>query len=111
MLYAKINPTAKVYSQINPFSGTTVECNYMSALARPYGAGASQVNFEVIYGTIIVENNVPTKFNRLTSSNLTLLSSEMNSWGIDDTVHLDLIGTKLGVTTSDYVTINENHPF
>ena len=110
MLYAKINPTAKVYVQLNPFSGTTVDCDHMTAMARPYGAGASQTNFEVSYGTISMENNVPTKFNRLTSSNVTMTKDELSSWGTDDTVLLTLIGTKLGVTTSDFITIND-HPF
>ena len=111
MLYAKINPVAKFYVQVNPFTGTTVDCDYMTVQARPYSAGSSQTNFDVSYGTITLENGVPTKFNRLTSSNITMTSAELSTWGTDDTVLLTLIGTKLGLTTSDFITINDNHTF
>ena len=111
MLYAKINPTAKFYIQTDPFSSSEIICDYMTALARPYGAGSTQTNFEISYGTITIENNIPVKFNKMTSSNLTMTSSELSTWGTDDTELLTLIGTKLGLTTTDFVTLNDNHPF
>ena len=105
MLYAKINPTAIVYTQINPFSGITTIADYMTVIARPYGVGASQINFEVVYGTIDIISN---KFNRLTSSNITMSESEIINWGTDDTVILSLIATKLGITASDFINIADN---
>lgn len=111
MLYAKINPTAKVYVQTNPFSGSEVNCDHMTALARPYAVGSTQTNFEVSYGTITIENNVPIKFNKMTSSSVTMTSAELSTWGTDDTILLTLIATKLGITASDFITINDSHPF
>jgi hypothetical protein len=110
MLYGKINPTAKVVKQDSPFTSTTVEANYMGAIARPYSLGATNVDFEVVYGNLV---DVPAKegktasqkFERVTSSSVKLTAAEIANWGTDDTVVLAAVATKVGTTASDFVTI------
>ena len=111
MLYAKINPVAKAYKRINPFSETTIDCDYMTALARPYEAGSSKTKFEIVFGTVTFDNNTPIEFNRLIDYNITLSSSEISTWGMDDTVLLTIIASKLGITAIDFITIDDNRQF
>jgi len=52
MLIAKINPVATFTSQDEPFAQpTVVTADYLTALARPYVAGAFETNFEIQFGT------------------------------------------------------------
>ena len=48
MLISKINPPAVKSIEITPFSSTTTNLNYMTAIARPYAPGASSTNFQKI---------------------------------------------------------------
>jgi hypothetical protein len=110
MLYGKITPTAQIVQQITPFSSTTIEANYMTALARPYGIGSTVVNFEVLFGiTNTNENNEVVGFERLDSYQVTLSGDDLSTWGIDDTVVLQKIAAKLNVTVSDFITIDGNN--
>jgi len=52
MLLAKINPAAEKVTEVTPFSSTTISLEYMTAIARPYVAGATQTNFALEFGTI-----------------------------------------------------------
>ena len=84
----------------------------MTALARPYGIGSTQVNFEVIFGvTTTNENNEVTGFERLISHQVELKGDELSTWGTDDTVVLQKIATKLIVTASDFITITNDRMF
>jgi hypothetical protein len=112
MLYGKITPVAQIVKQVTPFESTTIEANYMTALARPYGIGATKVNFEVLFGnTKINENNEVIGFERISSYRVVLEGSELSSWGTDDTVVLQTIASKLNVTASNFITINDQNMF
>jgi hypothetical protein len=107
MLYAKISPVATITKQITPFEVETITADYMTAIARPYGAGATKVNFEVVFGTITLdEAGVPASFNRLSTSNTTLLSTQLSGWGVDDSVLLTTIAVEMGTVATEFVTIN-----
>lgn len=109
MLYTKISPAATITKQTSPFESETISADFMTAIARPYGAGASSVNFEVIFGTIkLDENNVPVSFDRLFTSSTTLLSTELSGWGVDDSNLLEVIAIKVGTTATEFVTIEGN---
>jgi hypothetical protein len=112
MLYGKITPAAQIVTQVTPFTSTTTDANYMTALARPYGIGSTKVNFEVVFGnTKINENDEVIGFDRLSSYQVVLEGSELSNWGIDDTVVLQTIATKLNVTVSDFITIDNEQMF
>lgn len=107
MLYAKISPSGKTSRQISPLEIEVVESGYITAYARPYGAGSSNVNFEIVFGNIIIKNELSI-FERVFSTNIIMLSDEFVLWGIDDSIILSNIATKIGTTAIDFVTIDDN---
>ena len=117
MLLAKINPAATFTSQDGPFAQPTViTAEYLTALARPYVAGAAQTNFEVVFGnyTPAVEASEgvqaqPAQFIRVQSSQVVLSAEELASWGTDDSVLLDAIASKLGTSVVETVVVEGNH--
>jgi dTDP-D-glucose 4,6-dehydratase len=112
MLYAKITPSAEKVIQTSPFSSTTITADYMSALARPYGLGSNIVNFEVLFGNVSFdENQQPISFQNVVSSQMTLEGSQLENWGIDDTVILQEMATILGLTIESFVTIVNTNPY
>lgn len=111
MLLAKISPAATFTSQDGPFAQPTiVTAEYLTALARPYAAGASKTNFEVRFGTYkSATESAPSTFISISSSQLTLSAEELASWGTDDSVLLDAIATKLGTSVVETVVVEGNH--
>ena len=122
MLLAKINPAASFTSQSGPFAEPTiVTADHLTALARPYVAGATQTNFEVIFGSYVpavagVEASEgveavqaqPAQFNRIQSSQVVLTAQELASWGLDDSVLLDVVASKLGTSVVETVAVEGN---
>lgn len=109
MLLAKINPPAEKVIEVTPFSSTTISLDYMTAIARPYVAGATQTTFALEFGTITEVDGVATSFQSKTQSNLTLTSDELSTWGTNDEVLLSIIAGKLNVNVISYVTIERNN--
>ena len=119
MLIAKINPAATFTSQSGPFSAPeSVSADYLTALARPYIAGAAQTNFEVQYGTytaavagveasegVEAVQAQPAKFNHIQSSSVVLTAEELATWGTDDAVLLSAVASKLGTTVQSTTTV------
>ena len=106
MLLSKINPAAKKTTEVSPFSSTTITLDYMTAIARPYVAGATQTTFVVEFGSITEEDGVVTSFQSRTQTNLNLTSEDLTSWGTNDEVLLTIIAGKLGVAIEGYKTFN-----
>lgn len=98
MLIAKINPAAQAVNQNSPFNVQSVDCDMMTAIARPYHLGATEVNFEVIYGTATITGPTASDFKNQIRTNVTLTSAELTGWGTDDTFILGKIATKVGTT-------------
>lgn len=111
MLYGKINPTAKVVSVDSPFQTNTVEAEYMTAYARPYGLGATNVRFEVVFGNITTAEDDTKTFSVLSSSQTSLNSQQIQNWGIDDTVALNEIAAAIGTTVESTVEIADTNIF
>lgn len=116
MLLAKISPAASFTSQDGPFAQPTiVTADSLTAIARPYVAGASKTNFEVIFGTytpaveasegVVAQS---AKFGRVQSSQVVLSAEELSSWGTDDSVLLEAIAAKLGTSVVETVVIEGN---
>jgi hypothetical protein len=120
MLLAKISPAASFTSQDGPFAQPKiVTADYLTALARPYVAGAVQTNFEVIFGTytpavagVEASEGVEAQrahFERVQSSPLVLNAAELASWGTDDSALLEAIASKLGTSVVETVVAQGNH--
>lgn len=111
MLYAKINPKASFVKQEGPFTApVTVEADYLTALARPYVPGASKTNFEVQFGTAVLnEEGVVTSVNQVSNSSLVLTAEELVNWGADDSVLLEAIAAKLGTTVESVIELENNN--
>ena len=109
MLLAKINPSASVVKQDNPFAQPqTIFADYLMAIARPYIAGSSITNFEVQFGNYseAVEGGQPSNFEPLTGTQVQLTSDELSSWGTDDSVLLSIIATKLKTSVVSTVVVD-----
>ncbi len=107
MLFAQISPQAQIITQINPFSSTTVNCEYIGVVARPYVLGTEIVNFEVQYGNIIFTDMMnPIEFTYVKSYGITLSGDQLTNWGLDDTFIFEEIATILGVDVLGYVEIS-----
>ena len=104
MLFAKINPTAKSITQIDPFTTSILDSDYMTVLVQPYGAGATSIRCEAVFGTTTTVDGV-ISFYKSFSAFATLTSEELAGWGKDDSVLLESVATKLDTTASDFVTI------
>jgi len=107
MLLAKINPAAEKITEVTPFSSTTTSLDYMTAIARPYVAGATQTNFVIEFGKINEVEGVVTSFQNGTQTNLTLTSEELSTWGTNDEVLLTIVAGKIGVAIEGYKNFEE----
>jgi hypothetical protein len=100
MLYAKINPKASFVQQEGPFTAPiTIEAEYLTALARPYAAGALETNFEVPFcNPVLNEEGIIISMTQVSNISLVLTAEELVDWGTDDSVLLEVIADKLGTT-------------
>jgi hypothetical protein len=110
MLIAKINPGSDITKQITPFSSITTHADYITAFARPYMPGASQTNFEVIFGEAILDDaGTIIGVQRAYSSSITLSAEELAGWGTSDETMLAAVATKIGTTATNFYQIDPNH--
>lgn len=111
MLYAKINPKASFVKQENPFSApVTVEAEFLTALARPYAAGAKETNFEVQFGNAILDEEGAIKgVQGISSINVVLTTAELENWGVDDSAMLEAVATKLGTNVVEVIEVNSQY--
>lgn len=104
MLFAKINPVAQIANQESPFAYDVQQADYLTAVASPYRLGATEVNFSLIYGTAtFATGGAMTSFQRLLGGNITLSGPDIQSWGLDDSVVLGTICTKVGTTAVEFI--------
>lgn len=106
MLVSKIKPAAKKVIEVTPFSSTTQELNYMTAIARPYTPGAEITNFQVQFGNLSTnsEGVVESFFNQM-NTQISLTKEELVNWGTNDEVLLSIVATKLGVTATEFIEV------
>lgn len=107
MLFAKVNPTAKVGVQTDPFNVLIKEASYMTAMASTYKLGQSSTRFEVVFGEFRepgpVDEPALPPFNVMYTTSVEFTSEELATWGADDTVALELIAAKLGTDVVEVV--------
>lgn len=110
MLVAKINPPALKVIEPTPFSSTTKNLDYYTAVARPYVPGAELTNFQLQFGVInLDEIGQVVNFNSELNSQITMTSQELSTWGTDDDTLLTLIAAKLGVSVLEIVDVPGNN--
>lgn len=106
MLIAKINPPAIKGVEVSPFSSTTKNLDYMTAVARPYILGAPSTNFQIQFGTVrLNEDGVVVSFNNESNTQLSMTSEELSTWGENDDVLLSLIASKLGISVLETIDV------
>lgn len=112
MLFAKISPVADIPEMQSPFDYTVKHADYLTAIASPYKLGATEVYFNLIYGTATfdADGNMLT-FNRLLGGSITLSDPDIEDWGIDDSVVLSTICEKVGTTAVEFVEGNPQGMF
>lgn len=107
MLVTKINPSANKVTEVSPFSSTTQELTYMTAIARPYTPGAESTNFQIQFGTLVTNGEgVVERFNGQLNTQLTLTKEELSTWGTNDEILLSIIAEKLGVNVIEFIEVS-----
>jgi len=105
MIIAKFTPKASFVTPTGPFTPpVTIEVEYLTAMARPYLAGASITRFEIRMGNLVEEKY----FENISNVSLELTAEELKDWGLDDQLLLVAVATKLGVTTTEFVTVEDS---
>ena len=110
MLYAKIDPVATFTENTSPFTApVAVQADYITAMARPYAAGATQTNFEVIFGNVVKdEAGVIVGFENVSGSSVLLNAEELANWGTNDDVLLTTLALKIVTVAVEFVTIDSD---
>ncbi len=114
MLFAKINPPAITVRQTSPFDEPTqILGELMKVTAERYELGSNKVRFQVAFGYLIQPgemgntNNKPS-FQVIHFDGITLEGADIESWGQDDTVIIDIIATKMNTSVVSYENIDIN---
>jgi hypothetical protein len=114
MIFAQIDPVLSMVKQDTLFNPTPefITGSYMMAIANQYSLGSNQVNFRVSYGTCIFNGGGDiTDFNTIHSDNVELSGEDIENWGTDDSLILDIIAEKQGTTVITVVSGSFNGGF
>jgi len=114
MIFAQIDPVLSMVKQDTLFNPTPefVTGSYMTAVANQYALGANQVNFRVAYGNCeFDENGDVTNFQAIHMDNIILSGEDIESWGTDDSIILDIIAEKQGTEVVNVVSGSYNNGF
>ena len=97
MLLGKLATPAMKVVQNGVFDATSIYAEYMVVSARKFVIGAKNVSFEIRFGNVLLENE-QERFDIVLREYITILSEDLVTWGIDDSILLDIIAAKLGTT-------------
>jgi len=105
MIFGKINPVLSMVTQDSLFNPTAefITGSYITAMATPYPLGANQVNFRVSYGNCEFKDGEVVNFKAIHQDSVTLSGEDIESWGTDDAVILDIITEKQGTEIVEVV--------
>jgi hypothetical protein len=111
MIFGRIEPVLSMVTQNSLFNPTPqfITGSYITAMATPYPLGAHKVNFRVSYGNCEFTDGQVTNFKIVHQDNVTLEGQDIETWGTDDSVILDIIATKQGTTVVEVVSGEENN--
>jgi len=104
MLLGKLSKAAEKVYQITPFTTEIVTAEYMSVNADKYVIGAKDVSFELRFGKLVLdEANQPKEFQIVIRENVKFTSDELSTWGTNDSIVLDIVANKFGLTITEKV--------
>jgi hypothetical protein len=105
MIFGKIDPVLSMVTQNSLFNPTTefITGSYGTAMATPYPLGAHKVNFRVSYGNCEFVDGQVSKFNIIHQDSITLSGEDIETWGTDDSVILDIIAEQQGTEVVEIV--------
>ena len=73
------------------------------------GKNQTETNFQLQFGSVNLDDKGQIiNFNNETSSQLTMTSEELVTWGTNDDVLLNLIAAKLGVSVLEIIEVPGN---
>lgn len=109
MLLAKINPTAKIAIQVNPFSHEFVYPEFMTVVVNNYTPNAESVSLHVYFGSITnpvpAEEPQPSPFKIEFVDHKTFTSAQLDTWGVDDKSLLEIVANAYNVSITDYADV------
>jgi hypothetical protein len=114
MLLAKINPPAITVRQNSPFEEPTqVLGDLMRVIAERYELGSNKVRFQVSFGFIEQPNQESIMMNKpnfkvIHFDSVILEGEDIETWGEDDTVIMELIASKFNTQVVEYQNIEVN---
>lgn len=113
MLLAKINPPAITVRQNSPFEEPTqVLGDLMRVIAERYELGSNKVRFQVSFGYIEqpVQETIGNKpiFRVIHFDSVVLEGEDIETWGEDDTVIMELIASKFNTQVVEFQNIEVN---
>jgi hypothetical protein len=113
MLLAKINPPAITVRQGSPFEEPTqVLGDLMRVIAERYELGSNKVRFQVSFGYIEqpAQETIDSKpiFRVIHFDSVVLEGEDIETWGEDDTVIMELIASKFNTQVVEYQNIEVN---
>ena len=112
MLLGKLSKAAEKVYKATPFTTMLVTAEYMSVSAGKYVIGAKEVSFELRFGKLTFDaDKKPKEFEVVIRDSAKLTNEELVTWGTDDSVVLDLIAAKLGVTITQKIETNLHHTY
>lgn len=114
MIFAKISPELKMVQQTGLFNPevTYIVGSHMTAIATPYPLGATKVNFRVHFGEFETnEGNGRNRFKTVHSESIEISSEELENWGTDDRVILDILALKKGTTVVETIEVDIDNMF
>jgi hypothetical protein len=112
MLLGKLSKAAEKVYKTTPFTTEIITAEYMSVTSDKYVIGAKDVSFELRFGKLVLdEASKPKEFEVVFRDSAKLTSEELSTWGTDDSIVLDLIATKFGVTITEKVKTDLHHTY
>ena len=106
MLFAKINPTAKVATQDGPFTVMGNDAHWMTAGAQ-YNLGQQYTRFTVRFGNFSEpqDPSLPAEpaFKPMLTFYEDFTADQLSTWGEDDTAAFQIIAARIGTTIIEVV--------
>lgn len=111
MLLGKIIPSVTKTYQISAFSSQTVTAEYMAVKTENYVIGEPEVDFTLRFGNLLLNALGKQEFDVILNDRITLTTQELSSWGVDDSVLLDIIASKIGTTITEKITVDSHFTY
>ena len=110
MLLGKLATPATKFIQNGAFGNTTATADYMVVSIKRFVIGEDKISIELRFGNVITENE-QERFDILLREHLEMTSEELATWGTDDSVLLDIVALRLGITFTEKIVKDLHHTY